>query len=75
MSGANEWLLYGGGRIVFIARDDDPAVWDVDHFSRSDDSCARVATDMSREAAEAAADNWLRAENKFRLVLIEGGLS
>ena len=74
MTGAllNTWPLLRGGRLVFIANDDG-LLWSVDHMGRHDDSCARIADALPREDAEAAADDWLRAENKFRLVLLEGG--
>ena len=73
MTGADEWHLAGGGRVLFIPNADDPAFVDVDHFSRHDDLCARIATDMPREDAEAAAIDWLRRTGKNRLELIEGG--
>jgi hypothetical protein len=73
MTDADEWLLAGGGRIVFIPHDGDPGMVAVDHMGRHDDSCARLAVTMPRGEAEAIAEDWLRQAGKSRLRVMKGG--
>lgn len=73
MSAGFEWALARGGRILFVAHDDDTGLYDIDHWSRDDTSCGRVAVGLPLAEAEAAAENWLRQAGQSRLLIIAGG--